>query len=917
MTTSNVKTSVKVLALVLAAAVVAAACTSSAPPTAQDPTTSVASTSPPAPSTTASAAPDELVDPDTHTARTLRSIADFEQLARDGVGDQSVVKFSITEFSTDPEIEWLDSSFYSLHDEWYWFQLLNGTSVRGFDTEPPELDAGPFDTIAEVYDWAETRRDALPLDLRFTSLNRLYSPRFYSEGIDASPQRPIGLGSLIRSPDRDGGLDRWLIELEFSDEADADQIAAYFEVIAAAVPDDIAAQLFWVPRSPAQEEVAAIIERGTGPYRDQVIRYDDLAEPGDVEVYSSAIAAGRLLVVTDGGRWTLGDAGPDDIVAIDRAPDDLPPGNGLITGTPQTPLAHVNVLALNRGIPNAYLAGLADDATIAQLGRVRAKVLVQTTPDGELEIIPLTDEEYDGWRATQRREEIAVEAVDLAEVPLTATLDGLVAAAPTADDVDILRTQIGGKAAGFIELAVPGTTTMPTDPVVITVRPYIEHMTRFEPVVDALLNSADLDSPRLRYLVLEGRDDFDDRYQTPLDTALADVFTADHPAGTPLGDAIRADGFVELIRSSSIEPATLASITSALSSNFASLDPSQGLRFRSSSSVEDIEGFNGAGLYDSNTGFLNPTVLDDSNDHDRTVERAILRTWSSYWSATAFEERQRENVDDRSGAMAVLVHPRFDDDLEINNGVATVTINPNPDRLYEMTVNVQAGAVSVTNANNEDGLFPEVVRVVVEDPGATPQIERVTASSLATDGDVLSDDDVLALFSQLRNVADSWLLRANDEVPEDRRSSTLTLDFEFREMDAGWPARADGTIEPSRMVIKQARTLDPGLRAMRFELLALPIPRDVLAHAVSAIEYSCSATGDVGVRVLTDPLASVDLGYSDTPFELWGAGSTLTDLRGDVPLSSSTPDRLDVADCAQRDVIDHPTRYLLDILDRR
>jgi hypothetical protein len=89
----------------------------------------------------------------------------------------------------------------------------------------------------------------------------------------------------------------------------------------------------------------------------------------------------------------------------------LPLGNGLITGTLQTSLAHVNVLALNRGIPNAYLAGLADDATIARLGRVRSKVLVATATSGKLEIIPLTDDEHAEWVAANGRSPISVPSV--------------------------------------------------------------------------------------------------------------------------------------------------------------------------------------------------------------------------------------------------------------------------------------------------------------------------------------------------------------------------------------------------------------------------------------------------------------------------------------------------------------------------
>ena len=923
----NVRTAVTIVLRIVVRIVVGVslvtACTTGGDPSGRGPGTTAHATTATATATATSTVPLRVpesrvsVDPGSHTVRELRTVSDYEQLATKGLSGQFVLKFSITEFSNDPEIEWLDSSFYTLHDEWYWFQLLNGHSVRGFDTGPIEVDAAPFELVSDVYAWAEDRRGALPLDLRFTTLDRLYSPKFYDIALDSQNDRTIGVGALIRAPAGESGADRWLIVLELSDEVTEAQIDTYIAVVGASVPDAVAEHLAWVPRSRPQELVADEIENGSGPSRDRIVRYEDLAEPGDVEVYSPAISAGRLLVVTDGGRWTLGDAGPDDIVAIDRAPDDLPPGNGLITGTPQTPLAHVNVLALNRGIPNAYLAGLADDATIAQLGRVRSKVLVRTTADGQLDIVPLTDAEYDGWRATLSRTEISVDAVDVETLDPTMTVAELVDSEPSASDLDDLRSMIGGKAAGFVELALPGTTTMPDDAMVITVGPYIEHMERFAPVVEALLDDDDLDSPRLRFLVLEGRGDYDERYPTERDATAADEFAADHPAGTPLGEVLEADGFVKLIRASEIDAGPLAEITTLVGSNFAELSPTQGLRFRSSSTVEDVEGFNGAGLYDSNTGYLDPTMLPDEDDHHRTIERAILRTWSSYWSAVAFEERERENVDHRSGSMAVLVHPRFDDELEVDNGVATLTVEPDPSTAYAMEVNVQDGATSVTNADDESGLLPEVVRVVLDQAGGVPRIERLTTSSIVGPDAVLDDTALLALFDQLRTVSDSWLARANADLREEQRSSTLTLDFEFREMAPGWPALADGSVSPQRMIVKQARTLDPGLRGMRFELLALPIPRDVLAHAIAAVEFSCAASGSVGVRILTDPLARIDLGYSQAPFELWGPGTSLKDLRSDVESTTAAPDGLDEPACTQREVVLSPTQYLLGVLATR
>jgi Pyruvate phosphate dikinase, AMP/ATP-binding domain len=885
----------RVISIVVGLALLAAACTGSGESTAPSTTTSLAPSTTTAPTTVPDGAP--LVDPASRTADRLRTVADYDALARDGLGDQSVVKFSITEFSTDPGIVWLDSGFYTLHDEWYWFQLVNGLTVRGFDTVP--VDGLSFDSVAELYAWADEHRDRLPLDLRFTTLDRLYSPAFYASALDASADRRIGLGALIRTPDPDTGTDRWVIELEYSDEVTLEQMETYFDVIGASVPDEIAERLQWVPRSRPQEITAAAIELADGPDRDRIVGYDELSNPGDTQVYSSGVAAGRLLVVTDGGRWSLGDAGPDDIVAIDVAPDDLPPGNGLITGTPQTPLAHVNVLALNRGIPNAFLAGLADDPTLDQLGRVRAPVLVSATDDGTLEIIPLTDDEYAGWQAAQGLAPISVSAVDLTTAPYTRRIDDIDTTLDAAT-LGSLRPLIGGKAVGFVELATPGTVTMPTDALAITVRSYREHEAQFADEIDAVLQHAAGDSSvRSRFLLLEGRDEYDERFPSGADASFADDFT-DANADTPLGDVLAGDGLVRLVRSRPIDPTTLSLLTAEIRAGFADLSPTQGLRFRSSSSVEDIEGFNGAGLYDSNTGFVDPELLADSDDHHRTIERAILRTWSSYWSAIAFEERRRENVDHASGAMAVLVHPRFDDELELNNGVATLTIRPEPGTAAVMEVNVQAGAVSVTNATVDDDASPEIVRVVRQTADGDLAIERVASSSIADSDEVLDDEALTELFDQLLDVATTWLARANDALTVEQRSSSITLDFEFRTMDAGWPALLDGTVEPTRIVVKQARSLDPGIRHVPASLLDRPIPRDVLAHAVRIVELSCP--DDVrGVSVTTDPLARVDLGHSDRPLVVWADGAAPADADA----------------CAASELLTTPRQYLLDLLGDR
>ena len=107
-------------------------------------------------------------------------------------------------------------------------------------------------------------------------------------------------------------------------------------------------------------------------------------------------------------------------------------------------------------------------------------------------------------------------------------------------------------------------------------------------------------------------------------------------------------------------------------------------RFRSSTNAEDIDGFNGAGLYDSKTGIIGDSV--------KSFEKAIKTVWASVWSEAAFWERNLFKIDQKSIAMGVLVHRSFPD--EVANGVV-ISSNIMRDNFSGMTVNIQKGENSV------------------------------------------------------------------------------------------------------------------------------------------------------------------------------------------------------------------------------
>ncbi len=138
--------------------------------------------------------------------------------------------------------------------------------------------------------------------------------------------------------------------------------------------------------------------------------------------------------------------------------------------------------------------------------------------------------------------------------------------------------------------------------------------------------------------------------------------------------------FRKTVRNSKVNPELLKKVEEKLNAQ----NDFTNFRFRSSTNAEDMEGFNGAGLYDSKTAII--------GDSDKTVEKAILEVWSSFWNFRAFQERDLFGINHESCAMGVLVHRSFPD--EKANGVL-VTKNMYRDRYTGITVNVQLGEESV------------------------------------------------------------------------------------------------------------------------------------------------------------------------------------------------------------------------------
>lgn len=812
---------------------------------------------------------------DLHTPHRFESAAELLDFGT-GEHQPTQVKFVLTTFDgPTSRASFLDPAFYTFHDEWYWFRMLNGVPIPGIDVEPES--GSTFETVEAAYEAYQGQSDGLPLGLKWTAEGkRLYSPAFYEYALGkdhtGGDQRSFGVGSIVHYEANSGRVmpeELWLFELEYTDTPDEALIAKFMERLKVGLPKDVGESLRWLARPSLQQQALAVALRaGGGPLADKVVTYTDLVVADAVEVYNPGLICGRLKMF-EAGELGGASVGPEDIVITADVPDYLPPVAAIVTAVPQTPLAHLNLLAKARGTPNAHVGDVALDPTLKTWAYYHTPVILEVTSDG-VRWAPITEAEYSTYRAKLGSVAMTIEQVDLSAAPSLVDL-------PQADSEALagLVPLIGGKSAGFLALQNVASVTVPTQPLALTIRPYAEHLAPLRGQVEALLaDEAFLDDGRVRFLALEGEEEFEEQHSGDASALAWLEKTLDTlSSSSPVGAIVAAGGLKAMLRARPLDVGFAAELTEALTARYGLFAVTQGLRFRSSSTAEDVPGFNGAGLYDSNTGFLYPAEQSQEKDQKRSVEWALKKTWASYWTFEAFEERRAAGIDHLSGNMGVLVHPRFDDPKELANGVITfsLALKGGTADVREMVLNVQDGALSVTNPVPGNPAKPEIDRVLRLASGAL-HAERAQASSEVEAGVwVLTEDELAVLFEQTEEISEKWLARTNASRPKEERSTTLVLDFEFKKMASGWPALSDGSAAPGGLILKQVRSLEQKASLTSADLDGAIVPRDLLAVAVSAQKRVCTAEGLTfrTVEVFTSQSAAPLLDYSKLPFAAW------------------------------------------------
>lgn len=552
-----------------------------------------------------------------------------------------------------------------------------------------------------------------------------------------SPDRRFILGALSYY----SGPDAWVYEISPYDTADADMITTAYRLIQenAWIGD----KLYFHPSGEAVEAVAATL-----PSDVKIMWTDDIYAGVDYQPLNTGISTGILKFYSaddvDGNYTPY-----RELVVLDSVPNDISIVAGVITAEFQTPLAHINVLSVNRGTPNMALRG-AD--TNEELKALEGKWVQLDVEPFDWTIKEITEEEADAWWEENKPTPLAVQPMNLETTDLRKVED--VVDLDTYDLADAISEAIpsfGAKGTNYGALYNAHLEGLPIpiqDGFVIPMYYYNQFMEEngFWDEIEGLMASAEWDDPDQREAMLES-------FQDDMRAARADP-----------------------------------DVVAAVKAKAAEIFPGELIRFRSSTNSEDLGQFTGAGLYNSETG--DPSVADPDED---SVEWAMKKVWSQVWNPRAYEERSYYGLNHLDVGMALLVHANFPD--EEANGVA-VTNNPFDTTGLEggFYVNAQEGSEDVVSP--AEGVTADAYIHYFYSPGQP--IVYLQHSNLIPDGEtVLTNqesydlavalDAIHSFFYEAYGVGDDWYAMDVEWKYDDKATpGTPTLYIKQARPYPGW-----------------------------------------------------------------------------------------------------------------------------------
>jgi hypothetical protein len=507
----------------------------------------------------------------------------------------------------------------------------------------------------------------------------------------------------------------FVYELAPYDTSDAEMIAEAFRAIVA--NSYFGEELLFHPTSMAIEEVAKTL-----PDDIPIITTDELFAGITYQPLNLGTSMGQL-------RFYTSDEVEDyvnyrEIVVLDKIPNDISVVAGTITGEFQTPLAHINVLAQNRGTPNMALRGAFEDDTLRGL---EGKWVELTVDALEWSIREVTETEADAWWDANRPEPLEVTPMDTSVEGIWGCEEILDASLSVEEAIPLRIPAFGGKVS------------------------HMAAMTRI---------GADVPMPKCLGIPVYW---YDQHMRTH---GLWDVYAEYTTRPEWLDPRTRADLLEDLkdqIEDAPMSAELLAEIRSIIDEDFDRIK----MRFRSSTNAEDLGGFSGAGLYSSKSGKWD----EDGED----IEDAITDVWASVWNPRAWEEREYYGISHTGVGMAILVNPTYDD--EQANGVAiTANIFDTSGLEPAFYINVQKGEESVVLP--DEGVTTDQILYYYDSPGQP--VVYIRRSNLVPDGEtVMSNAELYELGTALSAIHAHFLPAYG------RSGGFYAMDIEFKITEDG------------------------------------------------------------------------------------------------------------------------------------